>query len=43
MGADAGGVTVGEGGREVYLGAGIKLFIDYNFNHNQQLNSASVL
>ena len=44
MGADAGGwVTVGDWGREVYLSAGTKLFIDRNVNHNQQINLASVL
>ena len=38
-----GRVTVeGGGGKEVYLGAGTKLFIDHNFNHNRQVNLASV-
>ena len=43
-----GRVTIGGGGMEVYRGAGtvllagINLFIDRNFNHNQQVNSASV-
>ena len=38
-----GQITVGEEGREAYLSAGTKLFIDRNFNHNQQINLASVL
>ena len=39
---DQGQVTVGGRGRELYLGASTKLFIDRNFNHNQQVNMASV-
>ena len=38
-----GQVTVGGGGSGVYRDACTKLFIDRNFNHNQEINSASVL
>ena len=40
--ADAGVGHSRGGGKEVYPGAGAKLFIDRNFNRNQQINSASV-
>ena len=40
--AETGGGSQEEGGKGALPGAGTKLFIDRNFKHNQQVNSASL-